>query len=196
MTFLFHPTFNYHFIQSLFFVMQEIHLVIFSFFKNKCGNKTVHENFSVITENVPCGTTGTTCSKTVRVQLGVRKIVILFLNKSRNVAIAQTADFTVTIIQISLKLQRNEIKLVKGNYTENDLVHGPDVPYRIRRVGLYLVIESTIGLAVMWDRKTTVRVLLEPQHSVSHSNRSRNDHRSQFVTTVLIWFICSSLILF
>lgn len=25
----------------------------------------------VITENIPCGSTGTTCSKTVRVQLGV-----------------------------------------------------------------------------------------------------------------------------
>lgn len=40
-------------------------------FKNKCGNKTVQDNFGVITENVPCGTTGTTCSKTVRIQLGV-----------------------------------------------------------------------------------------------------------------------------
>lgn len=76
---------------------------------------------------------------------------------------------------MSLKLQRNEIKLVKGNYTEDELEHGPDIQYRIRRVGLYLVIESAIGLAVMWDRKTTVRVLLEPQHSVSHSNRTRND---------------------
>ncbi|XP_075883254.1 mucin-2-like [Nelusetta ayraudi] len=98
--------------------------------KNKCGNKTVHENFGVITENVPCGTTGTTCSKIVRIQLG-----------------------------------RNEIKLSKGNYTEEDLGHGPDVQYRIRRVGLYLVLESAVGLAVMWDRKTTVRILLEPQHS-------------------------------
>jgi len=41
-------------------------------FKNKCGNKTVEENFGVTTENVPCGSTSTTCSKTVRIQLGVR----------------------------------------------------------------------------------------------------------------------------
>lgn len=68
------------------------------------------------------------------------------------------------------KLQKNEIKLSKGNYTEEDLGHGPHVQYRIRRVGLYLVVESAVGLAVMWDRKTTVRILLEPQHSVSHSN--------------------------
>ncbi|XP_070763114.1 mucin-2-like, partial [Enoplosus armatus] len=98
--------------------------------KNKCGNKTVQDNFGVITENVPCGSTGTTCSKTVRIQLG-----------------------------------RMEVKLSKGKYEEVDLEHGHQIPYKIRKVGLYLVVESAIGLAVMWDRKTTVRILLEPQHS-------------------------------
>ncbi|XP_071344358.1 mucin-2-like [Trachinotus anak] len=98
--------------------------------KNKCGNKTAQDNFGVITENVPCGSTGTTCSKTVRIQLG-----------------------------------RMEVKLSKGKYEEEDLGHGPYIPYRIRTVGLYLVIESAIGLAVMWDRRTNVRILLEPQHS-------------------------------
>uniref|UniRef100_A0A8C9X906 Mucin 2.2, oligomeric mucus/gel-forming n=1 Tax=Sander lucioperca TaxID=283035 RepID=A0A8C9X906_SANLU len=99
--------------------------------KNKCGNKTVQDNFGVITENVPCGSTGTTCSKTVRIQLG-----------------------------------RMEIKLSKGNYDEVDLGRGAEIQYRIRKVGLYVVVESAIGLTVMWDGKTTVRIILEPQHSV------------------------------
>uniref|UniRef100_A0A8C9XAM5 Mucin 2.2, oligomeric mucus/gel-forming n=1 Tax=Sander lucioperca TaxID=283035 RepID=A0A8C9XAM5_SANLU len=98
--------------------------------KNKCGNKTVQDNFGVITENVPCGSTGTTCSKTVRIQLG-----------------------------------RMEIKLSKGNYDEVDLGRGAEIQYRIRKVGLYVVVESAIGLTVMWDGKTTVRIILEPQHS-------------------------------
>ncbi|XP_028304411.1 mucin-2-like isoform X2 [Gouania willdenowi] len=97
--------------------------------KNKCGNKTQAENFGVVTENVPCGSTGTTCSKSVRVRLG-----------------------------------RNEIKLFKGKYQEQDLGSGAEIEYKIRRVGLYLLIESTIGLAVVWDRRTTVRILLEPKH--------------------------------
>ncbi len=67
-------------------------------------------------------------------------------------------------------LQRMEVKLSKGKYAVEDLGHGTQIQYKIRTVGLYLVIESAIGLAVMWDRKTTVRILLEPQHSVSHSN--------------------------
>ncbi|XP_060891510.1 mucin-2-like [Labrus mixtus] len=98
--------------------------------KNNCGNKTIHDNFGVITENVPCGSTGTTCSKTVRIQLG-----------------------------------RMEVKLSKGKYEEEDLGHGSQIQYKIRTVGLYLVIESAIGLTVIWDRKTTVRTLLDPKHS-------------------------------
>ncbi|XP_028304407.1 mucin-2-like isoform X2 [Gouania willdenowi] len=97
--------------------------------KNKCSNKTQAVNFGVVTENVPCGSTRTTCSKSVRVYLG-----------------------------------RNEIKLFKGKYQEQDLGSGAEIEYKIRRVGLYLLIESTIGLAIVWDRRTTVRILLEPKH--------------------------------
>uniref|UniRef100_A0A3B3CCS6 VWFD domain-containing protein n=1 Tax=Oryzias melastigma TaxID=30732 RepID=A0A3B3CCS6_ORYME len=46
-----------------------------------------------------------------------------------------------------------------------DLEVGAQLKYRIRRVGMYLVVESDIGLVVMWDRRTTIRILLEPQHS-------------------------------
>lgn len=63
-----------------------------------------------------------------------------------------------------------EIKLSKGNYDEVDLGRGAEIQYRIRKVGLYVVVESAIGLTVMWDGKTTVRIILEPQHSVSHIN--------------------------
>ncbi|CAL8238251.1 unnamed protein product, partial [Merluccius merluccius] len=98
--------------------------------QNKCGNKTVEDTFRVITENIPCGTTGTTCSKSVRIQLG-----------------------------------KAEIKLAKGTYEVFDLAEGPEIKYTIRNVGLYLVVEASLGLAVLWDRKTTIRILLEPQHS-------------------------------
>uniref|UniRef100_UPI0014481FD3 mucin-2 n=1 Tax=Epinephelus lanceolatus TaxID=310571 RepID=UPI0014481FD3 len=97
--------------------------------KSNCGDKTVQQHFGVITENVPCGTTGTTCSKTVRIQLG-----------------------------------QMEIKLSKGTYEEVELGRGTEIQYRIRKVGMYWVIESGIGLAVMWDGKTTVRIILEPEH--------------------------------
>ncbi|KAM3624851.1 uncharacterized protein V6R79_002720 [Siganus canaliculatus] len=38
--------------------------------QNSCGSNETRETFSIITENVPCGTTGTTCSKTIKIFLG------------------------------------------------------------------------------------------------------------------------------
>lgn len=68
----------------------------------------------------------------------------------------------------SLWLQRREIKLSKGKYEEVDLENGAQIKYRIRNIGLYIAIESHIGLVVLWDRKTTVRIILEPNHRVSY----------------------------
>ncbi|XP_042561395.1 mucin-2-like isoform X2 [Clupea harengus] len=95
--------------------------------QDKCGDTP--GSFNVITENVPCGTTGTTCSKSVRIVLG-----------------------------------RTEVKLSDGAYEEIDLGGtGPPIKYTVRNVGLYLVIESVIGLTAFWDRRTTVRVILQPE---------------------------------
>ncbi|KAI9529651.1 hypothetical protein NQZ68_007889 [Dissostichus eleginoides] len=64
-----------------------------------------------------------------------------------------------------ISAHRMEIKLSKGKYEELYLGQGAEIQYRIRRVGLFVVIESAIGLSVMWDGKTTVRIILEPMHS-------------------------------
>uniref|UniRef100_A0A8C4F7F8 VWFD domain-containing protein n=1 Tax=Dicentrarchus labrax TaxID=13489 RepID=A0A8C4F7F8_DICLA len=53
-----------------------------------------------------------------------------------------------------------------NNYVaEEDLGKGSHIQYKMRKVGLYLVIESAIGLTVILDKKTTVRILLDPKHS-------------------------------
>uniref|UniRef100_UPI003AAB67E3 mucin-2-like n=1 Tax=Centroberyx gerrardi TaxID=166262 RepID=UPI003AAB67E3 len=124
--------------------------------KNKCGNKTVQDNFLVVTENKPCGSTGTTCSKYVRIQLG-----------------------------------RTEIRLSNGKYEVVDLGDGAKIKYNIRNIGLYLVIESAIGLTVLWDRKTTVRIILEPHHSGEvcglcgdFDGNGQNDYTTQGQITV------------
>ncbi|KAF4094911.1 hypothetical protein G5714_023989 [Onychostoma macrolepis] len=95
--------------------------------QNKCGNKT--GNFHVITENLPCGTTGTTCTKAVKIYLG-----------------------------------RFVLELSDGNVIANDTGSDPEIKYTVRNVGMYLVIDANIGLTILWDRKTTVRIILQPQH--------------------------------
>uniref|UniRef100_A0A672KWF9 Mucin-2-like n=2 Tax=Sinocyclocheilus grahami TaxID=75366 RepID=A0A672KWF9_SINGR len=95
--------------------------------QNKCGNKT--GTFHVITENMPCGTTGTTCSKAVKILLG-----------------------------------RTLLLLSDGTVTATDTGSGPEIKYTERTVGMYLVIDANIGLTVLWDHKTTIRIILQPQH--------------------------------
>ncbi|TKS70368.1 Mucin-5B Ovomucin, alpha-subunit [Collichthys lucidus] len=41
-----------------------------------CGSAQSNGTFRVITENVPCGTTGTTCSKTIKIFLGSAELIL------------------------------------------------------------------------------------------------------------------------
>ncbi|XP_078539572.1 uncharacterized protein LOC144824329 [Lissotriton helveticus] len=77
-----------------------------------CGNSTAG-TFRVIIENMPCGTTGTTCSKAIRVFIGEHIDVV-------------QRDSTV------------------------------DMPFNVRSTGIYMVIESKHGMALMWDKKTSM----------------------------------------
>uniref|UniRef100_A0A3Q3BFU2 Mucin 2, oligomeric mucus/gel-forming n=1 Tax=Kryptolebias marmoratus TaxID=37003 RepID=A0A3Q3BFU2_KRYMA len=65
-----------------------------------------------------------------------------------------------------IQLGRTEIKLTDGTYEEAELDSNSSssITYNIRRVGLYLLVETSIGLTVIWDRKTYFQIHLEPEH--------------------------------
>ncbi|XP_062432338.1 mucin-2 [Rhea pennata] len=90
-----------------------------------CGDKNSSSSFSIITENVPCGTTGVTCSKAIKMFLG-----------------------------------NTELKLENKDYKEIQRDIGDEVHYRKRAVGLYLVIEASNGVMLIWDKKTTIFIKL------------------------------------
>uniref|UniRef100_A0A8C5TPN8 Mucin 2, oligomeric mucus/gel-forming n=1 Tax=Malurus cyaneus samueli TaxID=2593467 RepID=A0A8C5TPN8_9PASS len=94
-----------------------------------CGDKNSSGSFSIITENVPCGTTGVTCSKAIKMFLG-----------------------------------KTELKLENKEYREIQRDVGGDVQYWNRTVGLYLVIEASNGVMLIWDKKTTVFIKLSPDY--------------------------------
>ncbi|KFZ56127.1 Mucin-2, partial [Podiceps cristatus] len=94
-----------------------------------CGDKNSSSSFSIITENVPCGTTGVTCSKAIKMFLG-----------------------------------KTELKLENKDYKEIQRDIGDDVRYWNRTVGLYLVIEASNGVMLIWDKKTTVFIKLTPDY--------------------------------
>ncbi|XP_064570977.1 mucin-5AC-like [Zonotrichia leucophrys gambelii] len=97
--------------------------------QDHCGKSgTVNGTFRVATENVPCGNTGTTCSKSIKVFLESYELI----------------------------LGEERVSVVKRG--QND-----EVPYTVRYMGMYLVIETKSGLILMWDKKTSIFIKLSPR---------------------------------
>ncbi|KFW95668.1 hypothetical protein N336_11565, partial [Phalacrocorax carbo] len=98
--------------------------------QDHCGKSgTANGTFRVITENIPCGNTGTTCSKSIKVFLEVRSYELI--------------------------LGEEHVSVIKRG--QND-----KVPYTVRYMGMYFVIETTSGLILMWDKKTSIFIKLSP----------------------------------
>lgn len=53
-----------------------------------------------------------------------------------------------------------------------ELEEGHHVPYITREVGLYLVVEASSGIIVIWDKKTTIFIKLDPSYRVGHQDAS------------------------
>ncbi|KAM9763720.1 mucin-5AC-like [Dama dama] len=90
------------------------------------GNSSAQDSFRVITENVPCGTTGTTCSKAIKIFLG----------------------------SYELKLSDRKLEVIET---------GPRPPYSIRQMGIYLVVDTEVGLVLLWDKGTSIFLRLSPE---------------------------------
>ncbi|XP_058703930.1 mucin-5B-like [Poecile atricapillus] len=96
--------------------------------QDHCGkSSTVNGTFRVVTENIPCGNTGTTCSKSIKVFLESYELI----------------------------LGEERVSVVKRG--QND-----KVPYTVRSMGMYLVVETKSGLILMWDKKTSIFIKLSP----------------------------------
>ncbi|XP_010076932.1 PREDICTED: mucin-5AC-like, partial [Pterocles gutturalis] len=96
--------------------------------QDHCGKSgSANGTFRVITENIPCGNTGTTCSKSIKVFLEGYELI----------------------------LGEEHVSVIKRG--QND-----EVPYTVRYMGMYLVIETTSGLILMWNRKTSIFIKLSP----------------------------------
>uniref|UniRef100_A0A8C9L7S5 VWFD domain-containing protein n=1 Tax=Pavo cristatus TaxID=9049 RepID=A0A8C9L7S5_PAVCR len=97
--------------------------------QNHCGKSdTVNGTFRVITENIPCGSTGTTCSKSIKVFLEHYELI----------------------------LSEEHVSVIKRG-------QDGEVPFTVRYIGMYTVIDTTSGLILMWDKKTSIFIKLSPE---------------------------------
>ncbi|XP_040183629.1 mucin-5AC-like isoform X11 [Rana temporaria] len=96
--------------------------------QDHCGQAANSSTFRVITENIPCGTTGTTCSKSIKVFMENYELV----------------------------LTEEHVEVVERGI-------GGVVPYKVRHMGIYLIIEADNGLILMWDKKTSIFIKLSKE---------------------------------
>ncbi|XP_053545253.1 mucin-5AC [Bombina bombina] len=94
-----------------------------------CNLNSSESNFRIITENIACGTTGTTCSKSIKIFLGTFELIL--------------ADDHLNVIERGF---------------------GVPVPYRVRLMGIYLVIETKSGLLLLWDKKTSIFIKVSSEY--------------------------------
>ncbi|XP_066438472.1 mucin-5AC-like [Eleutherodactylus coqui] len=127
-----------------------------------CSDDPLKGSFRIFTENVRCGSKGTTCSKGLKVFLGNYEMI----------------------------LGKDKFDVVKRD-------QGEYVPFKVRQMGLYMVIETAISLVVMWDRKTTIYVKIDPKFKGklcglcgNFDGDTSNDHitRSQSVVGDVVEF--------
>ncbi|OCT57106.1 hypothetical protein XELAEV_18003984mg [Xenopus laevis] len=90
-----------------------------------CGDSASNGTFRIITENIPCGTTGVTCSKSIKIYLG-----------------------------------NTELKLTNSHMEKKFGESETEVKYRVREVGLYLIIHTSSDLSLIWDKKTSLLIRL------------------------------------
>nr|XP_038957197.1 mucin-5AC isoform X1 [Rattus norvegicus] len=101
----------------------------YTLLQDNCGgNGSSQDAFRVVTENIPCGTTGTTCSKGIKIFLG----------------------------SYELKLSDSKMEVVQKGV-------GQEPPYFVHQMGNYLVVETDIGLVLLWDKKTSIFLRLSPE---------------------------------
>nr|XP_020826519.1 mucin-5AC [Phascolarctos cinereus] len=97
--------------------------------QDRCGkNISAKGTFRVITENIPCGTTGTTCSKTIKIFFG----------------------------GYELKLSEGKVEVIEKKGAKGE------PPYSIHQKGIYLIVDTNLGLVLLWDKKTSIFIQLSP----------------------------------
>lgn len=66
-------------------------------------------------------------------------------------------------------MQSYELKLNSGKVEVVQMGTGQEPPYTVYQMGIYLVVDTHIGLVLLWDRKTSLFLRLSPEFKVRSS---------------------------
>lgn len=75
-----------------------------------------------------------------------------------------TQAMASVLSQTLMSLQSYELKLSDGKLEVIET--GPRPPYSIRQMGIYLVVDTEMGLVLLWDKGTSIFLRLSPEFKV------------------------------
>lgn len=78
-----------------------------------------------------------------------------------------------------LLFQSYELILGEGQISAVKRGQDNEVPYTVRYMGMYVVIETTSGLVLMWNKKTSIFIKLSPRFKVRNQRLSNGNLQSR-----------------
>ena len=75
-------------------------------------------------------------------------------------------DLFWLLLLLLLFLQNTEILLSDEKIKVIKQSHEAEIPYQVHSIGIYLVIEAKNGLILIWNKKTTLMIKLNPSYKV------------------------------
>ncbi|WAR09830.1 MUC5B-like protein [Mya arenaria] len=118
------------------------------------SSETSPVKFEITTENIPCGTTGVTCTKSISFSIGEQGT---FHYKVKYLSSEFIYD---PILQTVGTANFFRIQLVKGK----QVIADADSPFTLREVGNFIIITTPQGITLEWDKGTRLYLKLSTQH--------------------------------
>ncbi|KAM6968560.1 mucin-5AC-like [Tautogolabrus adspersus] len=136
----------------------------YTLLQDGCRGGLGNESFRIIAENVQCGSSGTTCARTIKIFLG-SPALMLSLDGHLPLIIKKHWQELPTYEDVAFfksRLQLNEFHLKDGNF---HVVKGNSqmFPDQVHRMGAFIVVAIVPGLVLMWDQKTSLYIKLSPE---------------------------------
>eukprot|EP00058_Branchiostoma_floridae_P011265 XP_002596753.1 hypothetical protein BRAFLDRAFT_73747 [Branchiostoma floridae] len=110
------------------------------------AKEAVNNSFTVTAENVPCGSSGVTCTKSVTVTI-----------KGTDILMVHPVFSASTLVSTGRVVRVNGVVVNLPKYYEGSGIY-------IREAGMFAILKAKLGLEVKFDGGTRVFIRVEPQY--------------------------------
>lgn len=96
----------------------------------------------------------------------LNKLVLVLLKVEKKVFSSTAVAIRFISNHLFLRFQHYELILSEERVSVIQRGQGGEVPFTVRYIGMYTVIDTTSGLILMWDKKTSIFIKLSAEFKV------------------------------